>query len=54
LLEEVYGRAAAANAGSRTEWIRKGISMGVEMADATLMTKEFAARLQLVSSLKNG
>jgi hypothetical protein len=53
VLEEAYRMAAAANPGSRTEWIRNGISMGVEMTDATLMTKEFAVRLQLVSLLKN-
>ncbi|KIM86049.1 hypothetical protein PILCRDRAFT_816592 [Piloderma croceum F 1598] len=53
VLEEAYGMAAAANPGSRTESIRNGISMGVEMTDATLMTKEFAVRLLLVSLLKN-
>jgi|SRR5882762_352825 len=53
-LGEAYVRTAAANQGSRTDMIKKGISKGVEMTNAKLMTKEFAARLQLVSLLKNG
>jgi len=52
-LGEAYVRAAAANQGSRPEMIRRGISKGVEMTDATLITKEFAVRLQLISLLKN-
>jgi len=52
-LGEAYVRTAAANQGSRTDMIKKGISKGVEMTNAKLMTKEFAARLQLVSLLKN-
>jgi len=50
---EAYARAAAANQGTRTNMVRKGISNGVEMSDAALMTKEFAVRLQLISLLKN-
>jgi len=53
VLGEAYVKAAAANEGSRTDLIRKGISKGVEMTDVALMTKEFAVRLQLISFLKN-
>lgn len=53
-LEEACKRAAAIGQGSRADLIRKGISRGVEMGDTTLLTKEFAVRLQLISLLKNG
>jgi hypothetical protein len=53
-LGEAYVRAAAANQGNRSDLIRKGISKGVEMTNAALLTKEFAVRLQLISLLKNG
>ena len=53
-LSEAHAKAAATNEGSRTESIRKGISEGVEMTNAALLTKEFAVRLQLISLLKNG
>jgi len=53
VLGEAYLQVAAANEGSKTDLIRKGISKGVEMADTALVTKEFAVRLQLISLLKN-
>ena len=54
VLGEAYLQVAAANEGSKSDLIRKGISKGVEMADTALVTKEFAVRLQLISLLKNG
>jgi len=54
VLEDAYVRATAANPEGRSDSMRRGISNGVEMTNATLMTKEFAVRLQLVSLLKNG
>lgn len=54
ILAGVYAKAAAANPGSRTNLLRKGISRGVEMADVSLVTKEFAVRIQIISLLKSG
>jgi len=53
ILAGVYAKAAAANPGSRTNLLRKGISRGVEMADVSLVTKEFAVRIQIISLLKS-
>lgn len=54
ILAGIYAKAATANPGSRTNSLRKGISRGVEMADVSLVTKEFAVRIQIISLLKSG
>jgi len=52
-LGDVCTRAAAANPENRADLLRKGISRAVEMADISLMTKEFAVRIQIISLLKS-
>jgi hypothetical protein len=51
-LVEAHGRLPA---GSRKDSVGKGIVRGVSQnTDITLMTKEFTAKIQIISSLKNG
>lgn len=50
-LVEAHGRLPA---GSRKDSVGKGIVRGVSQnTDITLMTKEFTAKIQIISSLKN-
>lgn len=53
-LGDVYARAAATDPGNRTDLLRKGISRAVERADVSLVTKELAVRIQIISLLKSG
>ncbi|TFK45130.1 hypothetical protein BDQ12DRAFT_674188 [Crucibulum laeve] len=49
-LVEAYNRVSA---GARKDMIAKGITRGLNQnTDVTLMTKEFAARIQIISCLK--
>jgi hypothetical protein len=51
-LVEVYGRLPA---GSRKDGVAKGIIRGItQNTDVSLMTREFTAKIQIISSLKSG
>lgn len=51
-LVEAYGRLPA---GSRKDGIAKGIVRGISQnTDVGLMTNEFTAKIQIISSLKSG
>lgn len=44
-----------AKGGSRKEQVGRGITRGInQLTDVTLMTREFAARIQIISLLKSG
>jgi len=50
-LVEVYGRLPA---GSRKDGVAKGIIRGItQNTDVSLMTREFTAKIQIISSLKS-
>jgi len=58
-LSDAHGKISSASAGakggSRKEQIGRGITRGInQMTDVTLMTREFAARIQIISLLKSG
>ena len=49
---EVYGRLPA---GSRKDGLAKGMIRGItQNTDVSLMTREFTAKIQIISSLKSG
>ncbi|KAF5374641.1 hypothetical protein D9615_008930 [Tricholomella constricta] len=51
-LVAAYGKAAAA--GQKKDAIAKGITRGINQnTDVSLMTKEFTARIQIISALKS-
>jgi len=52
-LTEAYGRVPNTSPGRRKDLVAKGITKGVNQnTDASLMTREFAARIQIISTLK--
>jgi hypothetical protein len=54
-LSEAYARVPNTAPGGRKDLIAKGITRGVNQnTDVTLMTREFAARIQIISTLKTG
>jgi hypothetical protein len=54
-LTEAYSRVPSTAPGGKKELIAKGITKGVNQnTDVTLMTREFAARIQIISTLKTG
>ena len=54
-LSEAYTRVAKTAPGGRKDQIANGITRGVNQnTDVTLMTREFAARIQIISTLKTG
>ncbi|EGN91812.1 hypothetical protein SERLA73DRAFT_66808 [Serpula lacrymans var. lacrymans S7.3] len=56
-LSDAHGRISADRGGvkiSRKELVGRGITRGVnQLTDVTLMTREFAARIQIISLLKS-
>jgi hypothetical protein len=47
--------STGAKSGSRKEQVGRGITRGInQLTDVTLMTREFAARIQIISLLKGG
>lgn len=51
-LVDAYGKA---NPGARKDMIAKGITRGINQnTDVSLMTKDFTARIQIISCLKTG
>jgi hypothetical protein len=52
---EAYGRVSNTRPVGRKDLVAKGITKGVNQnADVSLMTREFAARIQIISLLKTG
>jgi len=52
-LTEAYGRVPNTRPGGRKDLVARGITKGVNHnADVSLMTREFAARIQIISLLK--
>ncbi|KAH7929560.1 hypothetical protein BV22DRAFT_1102367 [Leucogyrophana mollusca] len=56
-LSEAHGRisgGASGTRGNRKEQVGRGITRGInQLTDVTLMTREFAARIQIISLLKS-
>jgi hypothetical protein len=58
-LSDAYGKISTASTGakggSRREQVGRGITRGInQLTDVTLMTRDFAARIQIISLLKGG
>lgn len=54
-LAEAYGRIPSKSTSGRKDMVARGITRGVNQStDISLMTREFAARIQIISLLKTG
>jgi len=58
-LSDAHGKISTvsigAKGGSRKEQVGRGMTKGInQLTDVTLMTREFAARIQIISLLKSG